>query len=85
MTITGTNIFVLAKHASAGFPAKVAPSHLSHLKRCIAAGLLVVDRSGQRLSADGQAAVARAAKVCICGAGHDCRATGCDDSCEACG
>ena len=33
---------------------------------------------------EAQRAVRVAALVCVCGPDHDCRATGCDEECEAC-
>lgn len=57
MKITSTNVFVLAKHADAGFPPRVDAGSLNHLRRCIKTGLLLADAHGQRLSPEGQAAV----------------------------
>jgi len=40
MTITGTNIYVLAKYAEAGeIPLRVDAGEHHHLKRCLKAGL----------------------------------------------
>ena len=64
-TPTDTNVFALAQHFGASDVASnaVRPSSVSHLRRCLAAGLAVVDGTTLRLTEAGRAAIrARAAR-----------------------